>query len=418
MTDDVVVVGGGLEGYLAALSAAQRDPDAAVRLVELSPERFRHESGLVDVLGYRDGLVTDPLAAVAGLPDTHPYRRVGVDTVRDALDTFDDVTGDQYAGGGTEANALVATPMGNVLPASRYPTGMAPGLVSDDRKLLFVGFEEVSAFDAYLASDRLGDVAPFDTSGVSVSFPVEASDRPVTRAFARQLDENAKTHDGVPVRRALADTVRSYLDIEPRVGFPAVLGESNHEAVRTDLADRLQAEIFEVPLGEPSVPGMRLRRLLVDALDDVGVQFDSETSVVDVETTDDAVEAITVQQGDETATHEAVEFVLATGGLGSGGLTSDRKTVNEPLFGCHVEHPNDRSAWVADAPLDDQPFARFGLDIDGRLRPLSARGDPVYGNLRAAGQVLGGTNAPAEKSQAGIAVATGHAAGVAAVERW
>ena len=416
MTDDVVVVGGGLEGYIAALTAAQTDPGASVSLVDPDPERFRQASGLVDVLGYIDGEgpLVSPFSALASLPDSHPYSRVGVETVRDALAAFDAVTGEQYAGDSTEENALVPTPTGSVLPATRYPAGMSSGLASDDRKMLLLGFEQVSAFDAYLASDRLAETVPLDVSGVSASFPGTVRASPVATECARRLDENAETDDGVPVREALVDTVRPYLDIEPRVGFPAVLGETTHETIRETLSDRLQAEIFEVPLGAPSLPGVRLGHLLADAAAEAGVSLHRDGDIVGVET-EGQVDGVVVDHGEGSETHEGEQFVLATGGLGVGGLTSDRERIREPLFDCHVEQ-SDRSGWTAAEHLGDHPFASAGVAVDGRLRPLTVQDEPQYDNLRAAGGVLCGANAPAQKAQGGIAVATGYGAGLRAIE--
>jgi glycerol-3-phosphate dehydrogenase subunit B len=53
---------------------------------------------------------------------------------------------------------------------------------------------------------------------------------------------------------------------------------------------------------------------------------------------------------------------------------------------------------------------------DDTLRPLDASGSVEFENLRAAGSVLGGYDFAAEKSGSGVSIATGHAAGRAAVE--
>jgi len=69
-----------------------------------------------------------------------------------------------------------------------------------------------------------------------------------------------------------------------------------------------------------------------------------------------------------------------------------------------------------DDAFGDHPFTRFGVETDDRLRPLDARGEPVFDNLRAAGAVLGGYDFAAEKSGSGVSIATGYAAGRAAAE--
>jgi glycerol-3-phosphate dehydrogenase subunit B len=425
---DLLVVGGGLEGSVSALAAAREAPDSAVCLVELDPERFRRETGSIGVLGYTpdgEGPVREPFAALPDLPADHPYSRVGLDAVRRSLSFFADVT--SYDGGDSEANALVPTCNGTLKPTYLYPPSVTQGLASDRRETLLVGFDRVTDFDAELAAARLDDRLPYDVRGTTLTFPgaTGEADSPVRR-FADELDENEPLAEGPVLRRALAGTIRSPLDIEPRIGFPAVLGREAHEAVREDLAAILQADLFEVPLGPPSIPGMRLGSRLRSALDSAGVDVVTGASVSGFGVRDNRIEQVHVSEANDDdangagetidRTYEASSYVLATGGLASSGLESDPRRITEPVFDCHVPHPGDRSDWVADEFLGDQPFARFGLDVDERLRPVAADGRAEYANLHAAGTVLGGGDFAAEQSSGGVAIATGYRAGRVAID--
>jgi glycerol-3-phosphate dehydrogenase subunit B len=423
--DDVLVVGGGLAGLTAALSAARTG--ASVRVISHKKSTLRQASGLIDVLGYRDGdLVADPFAAVDALSEGHPYERVGVEAIRDGLALFDSVTG--YCGGHTDRNALVPTHGGTVKPTARYPGSVAAGLASDDRPTLLVGFEGLTDFDAPLAADHLRAAGvPFDVAGATVSFPVSLrADATVTR-YARLLDEDAPVDgDGGGergrrvggadrVRAALASAVEPPLDASvTRVGFPAVLGEDSPGEVRAALERALGAAVFEVPMGPPSLPGMRLETALVAACDDAGVGMDTGTPVVGYEAAGGRVTAVEVERTHSRVPYGADQFVLATGGLVGKGIDSGRGGVREPVFDCHVPAPGDRYDWAAEDAFGDHAFARFGVVPDRDLRPLDADGVPEFGNLRAAGGVLGGADTAREKSAGGVAVATGYAAGRAA----
>lgn len=428
MTDEVLVVGGGIEGYVAALTAALEEPVASVRLLELDAGRFRRETGLIDLLGYTpdgEGPVREPLAALSDLPADHPYSRVGVDDVRRALSLFEEVTG--YRGLDSDANALVATLTGNVKPTFLYPEGVAPGLASDDRETLLVGFERIVDFDAELAAARLNDRLSYDVRSSSITLPVEGGDEHPVERFADALDDNEELDGELPARRAVAGKTRSGLDIEPRIGFPAVLGRTDVDEVRSDLEALLQADVFEIPLGPPNLPGIRLRERLRSELDDAGVAVERDV-IVDGFTTDggriaDLDATVGREDGGDgngnRATqkrYEAEQFVLVTGGLGAGGLRGGRERITEQVFGCHLPQPADRAEWVAERYLDDQPFARIGLDVDDELRPQGSDGTPEFENLRAAGRILGGTDAATEQSTGGVAVVTGHRAGTLAVE--
>ncbi|WP_436929015.1 glycerol-3-phosphate dehydrogenase subunit GlpB [Halosimplex halobium] len=424
---EVVVVGGGLAGGFAALGAARAGAD--VRLLSYKQSTLAQASGLVDVLGYvpdgaangaaADGPVVDPYAAIPDLPDDHPYRTVGVDGVREAMAVFDAVA-DRYRGEHTDRNALLPTHGGTVKPTARYPAGAAAGVASDDRDALLVGFERLVDFDAPHAATHLENAGvPFEVEGATIAFPGDlAADAKVTR-YAKLLDEDApvETRSGGQrrARDALAAAVEPHLDGAERVGFPAVLGDDDPGAVRESLESTLGVPVFEVPMGPPSLPGLRLEDDLYAALDAAGVSMETGNPVVDYDG-EDRLEEVHVDRNGASIPFSADQFVLATGGLVGKGVGSDREGVEESVFDCHVPHPSDRYEWFDTDAFGDHDFARFGVPTDGGLRPLDAGGDPEFGNLRAAGSVLGGYDFAAEKSGSGVSIATGHAAGGAAAE--
>ncbi|MFC6767795.1 FAD-binding protein, partial [Natrinema soli] len=180
------------------------------------------------------------------------------------------------------------------------------------------------------------------------------------------------------------------------------------DAVRADLADRLGVDVFEVPMGPPSLPGMRLEDLLYDALEERGVRVTTGVPVVDYETDagetgpngPERIDRVVVDRNGSEIPHRADQYVLATGGLVGKGVRSERERVFEPIFDCHVPHAADRYDWFVDDIFGDQPYARFGLPVDRDLRPLDAGDEPEFSNLRAAGAVLGGYDFAAEKSGA------------------
>lgn len=411
---DVLVVGGGLAGVTAALAAAKTGAD--VRLVSAKQSSLRQASGLIDVLGYSpsgDGPLADPFATIDALPSGHPYERAGIESLESGLATFDEVTGASYEGKETPANALVPTHGGAIKPTARYPASVAAGLASDDRDCLLVGFERLPAFDAPLAADHLAAAGvPFEARSVTVEFPIDFDAEPTVTRFARLLDrEGAIGEESRSVRAALAAEVEEHLDGEQRVGFPAVLGKDCPADVRSSMESHLDAAVFEVPMGPPSLPGIRLESKLYEALADAGVRYETGNPVVDYERDGDGVDAVFVDRNGSRVPYKAQEFVLATGGLVGQGIDATRERVREPIFDCHVAHPDDRTDWYADDVFGDHPFARFGLAIDPRMRPHDGEGDPEFSNLRAAGSVLGGYNFAAEKSGSGVSLATGHRAG-------
>ncbi|QCJ48281.1 glycerol-3-phosphate dehydrogenase subunit GlpB [Haloprofundus sp. MHR1] len=413
--DDVVVVGGGLAGSIAALSAAEAG--ASVRLVSYKKSTLRFASGLIDVLGYPngDGPVSNPYDALSSLPDDHPYSLAGEQAIRDGLDLFDEVTADSYRGSHTDANALVPTYGGTVKPTARYPEASAAGLASDARSMLVVGFRSLTDFDARLVSEHLEAAGvPFEVRGAELSFPEEfRADAKVTR-FANALDRDEEIRfagRSVGAREALAETVKPRLKGVERVGFPSLLGDEHADEVRADLESHLGVDVFEIPMGPPSFPGLRLENALFAALDDAGVRMSTGNPVVDYEADGDELQAVHVDQKRRKVPYHADEFVLATGGLVGKGIDSNRSRVREPIFESYVPHPSDRYDWFDTDAFGDHPFARFGVVVDDEMRVLDRNDAPQFANLRAAGAVVGGADGAAEKSSSGISLATGVVAG-------
>jgi glycerol-3-phosphate dehydrogenase subunit B len=435
--NDIVVIGGGLGGYMAALSAARERPHGQITLLTRDDE-FAHHPGTIDVLGYvgdqRYPVVT-PERRMNELADEHPYIRVGEQRSTEAFSLFDDVTDDHYKGT-LEKNVLLMSPTGRVTPTSRYPAGMAAGLVSDSRETLVVGIQGLSEFDAYYLADTFDTQLPYTVNGESISLNVELSENPAL-SIARALDGDASQSDAARATAAtddanqpdtrtsdeqtfetpldeLIERVREKLDIEQRLGLPAVLGLTDHRRIRETIQERLAVDVFEIPIGHPHIGGLRLERLLDARLRSHGVTVESVT-VEGYEQRGDSIQRIECDQDGTAATYSGHGYILATGGLETGGLVSDRTGVREPIFDCHVSHPSDRAEWSAADLLDDQPFAEFGVTVDDQLRPQTERGTPEFSNLRAVGPLLGGTNFTAQKSRSGVAVITGYTAGMAAI---
>ena len=413
---EVLVIGGGIAGLMAGISATRAG--ASVTVVTASESTLRQASGLIDILGYvsrDDGPVMEPLEAFDELPDDHPYRLVGRAAIESGMAGFDEVGGDLYRGSSVTRNALIPTAAGTIKPTARYQVTMEPGLVSDPRDTVIVGFERLPALDGPLAGAWLSSAdCPFSVHGETCAFPGEfRTDAAITR-FARALDQNEilETEDGdQPAREALAEALRTVVGEAERIGVPAMLGLEHPEIVRSTVSDSIGADVFEIPTGPPSIPGMRLAAKLTRAYQQAGGHFHTGAAVVDFETDGQRIDRVQVDRNDSLVPYEAEEYVLATGGLVGKGIRASRERVREPIFDCWISQPDDRYEWFVDDVFGEQPYPRFGVSVDETLRPHDHSGAVEYPNLRAAGSVIGGYDFGAELSGSGVSIATGWDAG-------
>jgi glycerol-3-phosphate dehydrogenase subunit B len=413
---DVLVIGGGLAGMMSALTAA--DQGVSVRLISYKQSTLRQASGLIDLLGYLPGdqtPVVSPYEAIGALPAEHPYAILGTDRVRAAMDRFDAAVG--YDGAGTELNTLVATHAGGFKPTFRTPKSVTAGALADGGSMLLVGFDPIADFDAPFAAAMLSEAGvPFEVRGETLPFPVEqASDAGIGRFAALIEEDPAVPATGRSLRETIATAIGALAGDAARVGLPAILGTQESAAIIAELEAEVGVPVFEVPMGPPSMLGSRLEAELHAALDAAGVSMELGNPVVDADA-DDRIDAVYVEKNHAQVPYAAAEYVLATGGLVGKGVGSDRSQVYEPIFGCHVPQPQDRSEWYDDEVFGTHLFPRFGVEVGADLRPRTSNGAVEYENLRAAGSIIGGADFAKEKSGSGISIATGVAAGNAAAE--
>jgi glycerol-3-phosphate dehydrogenase subunit B len=274
---------------------------------------------------------------------------------------------------------------------------MADGDLRAGGPLCIVGLRPLKDFHAAFAADNLG--------ARSVELEASVQGRPDVNSlgYARAFEEAG-------FRSSLASQILPSLRADERVGFPAVLGVQDPHGVWSDLRERLGRPVFEIPTLPPSVPGMRVFRILRDAVRAAGGRVIVGSEVVGAERSDGRVEAVRAHAAGHDVTYRADWLVLATGGFASGGLELDsswraRDTVLDlPVTGVGEERFRPEY-------LGSHPMGRAGVAVDGELRPVDAGGARVYENVLVAGATLAGAEPWREHSGEGISLATGYRAG-------
>jgi glycerol-3-phosphate dehydrogenase subunit B len=406
---DVVVVGTGLAGLTSAVRLAQ---DGARVLVLAKGVGATHLSaGTIDVLGYAPERVERPAEALGRLADTHPYTLVGAVGVAAAVEWFKDRVAEgalaPYAyTGGVEQNLLLPTALGVARPSAVVPETMAGGDLRDGAEIFVVGFRALKDFHAALLADTLERAAP----GVRAR-AVELDLVPEGRADANALGF-ARAFDDPAFRAEVAAQIVARLGADERVAFPAVLGIADPHGVWAELEHRLGRKVFEIPTLPPSVPGMRVHKILREALRRAGGRVILNAVVTGAERERRTVSALRTRVGLREERYGADWVVLATGGFASGGLELDSRWVaRETALGLPVTGvPEPGGERFRPGYFEDHPIGRAGVAVDRELRPVDAGGERVFENVLVAGATLAGAEPWREKSGDGLSLSTGYRA--------
>jgi glycerol-3-phosphate dehydrogenase subunit B len=121
----------------------------------------------------------------------------------------------------------------------------------------------------------------------------------------------------------LQDLIKPKLGNITRVGFPAVLGYKNTVEVVRHLESTLGIPVFEIGGLPLSIPGIRLHNLLISAIENNHGEIYNGLLVLSADTTNNMVTAIISDAAARQLAHNADNYVLATGGVMGGGITTN-----------------------------------------------------------------------------------------------
>lgn len=369
----VVVVGGGIAGYCAALAARREGADVTV--LAKAPGATALYAGAMEVV--------DDLDALLKSEPHHPFSRLRMDSVRLSTELDTAVPALVLAlekdglklEGGWRARGSYADIHGLARPANLVPATVARGELKGlaGKRVAVVGIREVGDYDAESTAQALREIHGIEASAEEVSIADLPTGAALTDLYGRRAPAPAKTRASL-------------------VAYPPGF---------TNLPDGA----FELLASPPSPHGWRLQQAIGLGL---------------VRATVDGLQAagshvLAARAGDKT--FRAGAFVLGTGHYISGGLRKDGETA-EPLLNLGVFH-DGRPVTSLGMRLQHidylDPAEEFhsGLATDERLRPLDESGRAPFVNLFAAGAVLGGYRY-AGPCGFGVPILTGWLAGRAA----
>jgi len=156
-----------------------------------------------------------------------------------------------------------------------------------------------------------------------------------------------------------------------------------------------------------------LLKMLKQALKDLNVEIVENTQVLRAVSDGQRVKGVVAKASIREKTYYADKFILATGGLYSGGITvREFDKPQETVFDLPVYSEAGEENWSNEELFGDkaQGFAKTGVRTDSSLRPVDADNRLVYENVYVAGRNLGGYDFCFEHSGNGVALASAYKA--------
>lgn len=401
MSRDVVVVGAGLAGLVAALRLA--DAGRSVTLVAHGMGGLPLSQGSVDILGYAPERVFKPLDAVASVASDHPYASLGADAVATAVSWFRDLVGADLLVGDPAVNLHLPTAVGALRPTALAQPSMVAADAARVGAYAVVGVRQLKDFQADLIAGNLARSASPDARRLSASvawvdLPARVGEAdPSGVTYARALDDAA-------FAARFAAVVREAAGDGEVVLLPAVLG-LRRPAWR-QIQDIVGRRVAEVAMQPPSVPGMRLNTALLAQVKRAGVRVIQGSRVVGATASNGQIQALSLAVAGGVRTLEAADYLFAPGGFESGAIEVDSYgRISEPVFDLPLT-ASDAAGLISDTYWAPQRLFEVGVRVDASGRPTDADGRPVFDNLYAAGGIIAGPEPWRDKSGEGRAIAT------------
>ncbi|QGP91053.1 Anaerobic glycerol-3-phosphate dehydrogenase subunit B [Neomoorella glycerini] len=417
MQCDVLVIGAGFSGLMAAVTAADRNKKVAV--IAEGKGNLYAAAGFIDFLGYYPRLAREPLKKttralqelITGEPE-HPYAIAGEKTIREAFAYFSNLMaaiGYPYYGS-WEQNRLLPTAVGAIAPTAMVPRTAKPHL-ENYPKVLVAGFQEQGDFFPFLVAENLQEQCrqfnlPTEIEAKWLELGINITTKEINSFDVALMLENKEIRE-----RAIAQ-LKKVIKPGTLLVIPSVLGVYRWPEVLSSFEETLDCPVMEIPTLPPSVMGFRLAEGLLAYLQRKHVEFYWNCEIKKVDTASGECRGVTaVAVNGREIYFRARNYILATGGVLGGGIKvgvtdAEERVFNLPVHGDIRVHDEDFFA--------NQPYAYAGLRVTPRLQPKDQQDRVLYRNVFIAGRNLYGYDPFAEKSGNGVALVTGYLAGALA----
>lgn len=418
MYSDVVVVGEGLSGLMAAITVAKSG--AKVNVLSQGAGVISIGSGVIDFLGYVNGkkIEDNPFNHLSELDSNHPYNLIGDKNIKNAFSdimTISKSYGYSIKINENGYNSNVISIIGTIKPTYIYGESNDISRIFNYKKILFLGIEHLKDCQPSLFCKQAIKYNIFKNSILDYNFlklPFEKTHRMLNSLdIARYVDKE----EGFDwLKNELLKVSTDY----DAIIIPTICGIVNHSQYFEELKKQglVIVEAISIP---PGVGGYRLRNVLINEAKKLNINFVEncrvDRAIIDNNKCKSLIALHSNIFGKLETEYFADKFIIATGGIIGGGIVTTPYKVYEKIFNIEIETPTSIEERSDKNVFGNHIFTKFGIKVNNKLQAVDSNSNILFDNVFFAGNILSGYDFASEKSGYGVACTTGYVAGLSAL---
>lgn len=415
---DILVVGAGMAGLMAAVTAAKSG--LSVSLLSEGAGVISIGSGAVDFLGYVNGkkITDNPFNHLNELDKNHPYNIIGAENIKNAFASLIEIStsnGYEIKMNDEGLNQTAISIAGTTKPTYICSESNNASRILKAKKILFAGVEYLKDAQPALAVKQAKQYKVFadaELDSAILKSPFGKTHRVLNSLdLARYVDKE----EGFNWLKSELVRVSGGFDA---VIIPPICGTVNYTKSFKELQNLgfILVEAVSIP---PGVGGYRLRNALINEAKKLNVKFIENCNVQRAVIENGKCKSLVALHnniaGALETEYSADKFIIATGGVIGGGIASTPDKVYEKIFNIEIKSPASVEERSDKNVFGSHIFTKFGVNVNNKLQAIDSSGSPLYDNVFFAGNTLSDYDFPTEKSGYGVACSTGYTAALSAL---
>ncbi len=420
-SNDIIVVGSGIAGLVAAITAAEKGK--TVTIVSHGAGVLSIGSGTIDILGYdkNSKIIKDnPINYIEQLDDNHPYKIIGKENIENAIADFIKIVNDNGLNlsiNDDKTNRVAVTIAGKIRPTYITSKSVNAYGMLDATNITIATVKHLKDCEPKLTGRRLSQYKSLKDKtfyAATLKSPFGKTKRALN---SLDIARYVETEEGLNWLKTELLKVKNETNADV-ILMPPISGVLDHDRIYAELLSHVGCKIIEMASMPPGVGGFRIRQALMNKIHSLDITFVENCIISGANVVDGKCVSLIGQHsdlaGDKFTEYKADAFVIATGGIIGGGINIGMTETSEAIFNIPLSCPSIIEERTCKNVFDSHPYVLSGVNIDNKMRAIDKGGATLFSNVFFAGKTVGNYDYAKEKSGYGVAISTGTKAGLEA----